>query len=411
MASAKRSLRINTQLVHAGERGDPPHGKPVATPIYATTTFTYDSMAEVDQVFAGEKEGYIYTRYGNPTVAALAEAVQLLEEGSVACAYSTGMAALHAAIFACELEPGATILASQDLYGATIDLLYKVLGSYGIKTETADFSDIPALRKKTLEVSPRVLIAETISNPLLKICDITACAEIAREARARFIVDNTFASPYLCQPIKHGADFVVHSATKYLGGHADVMGGIVVAMDKVDLPALVGVMKLVGGVLGAWEAHEILRGLKTLAVRMDRQCENAASLAAYLLSHRCVSRVHYPAVAAAQNPDLMRRLLRSPHAGALVSIELRENTREAAFRFMDSLTLCVRSTSLGDVFTGVLHPATASHREMAPKRRLQLGITEGLVRISVGIEDIADIIEDIGQALAQAADFGQVIAP
>ena len=139
------------------------------------------------------------------------------------------------------------------------------------------------------------MIAETISNPLLKVCDIAACAEIAREARARFIVDNTFASPYLCQPLKHGADFVVHSATKYLGGHADVMGGIVVARDEVDLLALVGVMKLVGGVLGVWEAHEILRGLKTLAVRMDRQCENAASLAEYLSSHRRVSRVYYPA--------------------------------------------------------------------------------------------------------------------
>lgn len=177
------------------------------------------------------------------------------------------------------------------------------------------------------------------------------------------------------------------------------MGGIVVARDEVDLPALIGVMKLVGGVLGVWEAHEILRGLKTLAVRMERQCENAANLANYLARHSRVSRVHYPALASTQDVDLMKRMLRAPHAGALVSIELEENTREAAFRFMDALTLCVRSTSLGDVFTGVLHPATASHREMAPKRRLQLGITDGLVRISVGIEDIADIIDDFEQAL------------
>lgn len=394
-----KARKINTQLVHAGERGETPVGKPVSTPIYATATFTYDSMAEVDQVFAGETSGYIYTRYGNPTVAALAQAVQLIEEGNVACAYSTGMAALHAAVFACDLGPGKIILASQDLYGATIDLLYKVLGSYGIRTETADFSDIQALRTKAIELNPRVLIAETISNPLLKVCDIDACAEIAGEVRARFIVDNTFASPYLCQPLKHGADFVVHSATKYLGGHADVMGGIVVARDEMDLPALIGVMKLVGGVLGTWEAHEILRGLKTLGVRMDRQCENAAALAEHLSSHVRISRVHYPALASTKNVDLMKGMLRPNHAGALVSIELQENTREAAFRFMDALTLCVRSTSLGDVFTGVLHPATASHREMAPKRRLQLGITEGLVRISVGIEDITDIIEDIEQAL------------
>jgi cystathionine gamma-synthase/methionine-gamma-lyase len=399
MAAGKKELGINTQLVHAGERGTPPQGKPVSNPIYASATFTYDSMAEVDQVFSGEKQGYIYSRYGNPTVAALEEAVRVLEEGAAACAYSTGMAALHAAIFACELSPGATILASQDLYGATIDLLYKVFGSYGIKTATADFSDLERLRAKALEVQPQVLIAETISNPLLKVCDIAVCAEIAREVGARFIVDNTFTSPYLCKPLKHGADFSVHSATKYLGGHADVMGGVVVARDEVDLPTLIGVMKLVGGILGVWEAHEIHRGLKTLSVRMDRQCTNAATLAEFLSGHSRVSRVHYPGLATTQNLAVMKRVFRLPHAGALVSMELQENTRESAFRFMDALTLCVRSTSLGDVFTGVLHPATASHREMAPKRRLQLGITEGLVRISVGLEDIADIIEDIRQAL------------
>jgi cystathionine gamma-synthase len=406
MTAGKKRLRINSELVHAGERGAPPHGKPVSTPIYATATFTYDSMAEVDQVFAGEKQGYIYSRYGNPTVAALEEAMRVLEEGAAACAYSSGMAALHAAIFACELTPGATILASQDLYGATIDLLYKIFGSYGIKIATADFSEVEALRAKALEVGPQVLIAETISNPLLKVCDIAVCAQIAREVGARFIVDNTFTSPYLCKPLGLGADFSVHSATKYLSGHADVMGGVVVVRDEVDLPTLIGVMKLVGGILGVWEAHEIHRGLKTLSVRMDRQCANAASLADYLSSRSRVSRVYYPALAT-QNLDLMKRVLRSAHAGALVSIELQENTREAAFRFMDALSLCVRSTSLGDVFTGVLHPATASHREMAPKRRLQLGITEGLVRISVGIEDIADIIEDIQQALEKSAEVGQ----
>ncbi len=399
MAIGKKGRGINTQLVHAGERGAPPQGKPVSTPIYASATFTYDSMAEVDKVFAGERPGYIYSRYGNPTVAALEEAVQVLEEGAAACAYSTGMAALHAAIFACEITPPARILASQDLYGATIDLLYKVFGSYGIKTATADFSDVQALRAKAIEVGPRVLIAETISNPLLKVCDVSACAEIAREVGARFIVDNTFTSPYLCQPLKHGADFSVHSATKYLGGHADVMGGLVVARDEVDLPTLIGVMKLVGGVLGVWEAHEIHRGLKTLSVRMDRQCDNALRLARHLENHEGISRVYYPGLAPPQIQETIRRIVRAPHFGALVSIELSENTREAAFRFMDGLALCVRSTSLGDVFTGVLHPATASHREVAPKRRLELGISEGLVRISVGIEDIEDIIADIDEAL------------
>jgi len=399
MAVGKKGLGINTQLVHAGERGPLPNGKPVSHPVYPTTTFTYDSMAEVDQVFAGETPGFIYTRYGNPTVAALEEALCMIEDGAAACAYASGMAALHAAIFACEITPGATILASQDLYGATSDLLYKVFGSYGIKTVTADFSDMQALRTKALEVRPQLLIAETISNPLLKVCDVAACAELAREVGARFIVDNTFTSPYLCQPLKHGADFSVHSATKYLGGHADVMGGIVVARDEMDLPTLIGVMKLVGGILGVWEAHEIHRGMKTLSLRMDRQCENALGLAKHLAAHPRIARVYYPGLGPPENQETIGRLLRPAHFGALVSIVLREDTRESAFRFMDALSLCVRATSLGDVFTGVLHPATASHREVSPKRRLELGISDGLVRISLGIEDLADIIADIDAAL------------
>ena len=378
----KKKRHIATQVVHAGERQAPPEGQPVATPIYASATFTYDSMKEIDQVFGGEKSGYIYTRYGNPTIGALETAMREIEEGAVACAYATGMAAVHAALIACDLKAGSTVLASQDLYGATTSLLNSVFSSFGVKTVTVDFSDIAAVRAKAREIRPQVLIAETISNPLLKICDIEAAAEIAREQQARLIIDNTFASPYLRQPLKLGADMVVHSATKYLGGHADTMGGIVISRDEFDQQALFSVMKLVGGVLGVWEAHEILRGLKTLAVRMERQCENARRLASNLNENARISRVHYPNI------------------GALVSIELRDGTREAAFRFMDALQLCVRSTSLGDVFTSVLHPATASHRDLLPARREELGIVDGLVRISVGIESIDDIIADIEQALA-----------
>src|SRR5207253_3988458 len=257
--------------------------------------------------------------------------------------------------FACQLAPGETILASQDLYGATTDLLFTVFGSFGVKTVTADFNDIKGLEEKARETRPRVMIAETISNPLLKVCDVDACAEVARTVGARLIIDNTFATPYLCQPLRHGADLVVHSATKYLGGHADTMGGVVVTRDAADIMALVGTMKLVGGVLGVWEAHEIMRGLKTLAVRLERQCMNAARLSEHLANHPQVLRVHYPGLAAAAERETLGRMLRSPYGDALVSIELRENTREAAFRFMDALRLCVRSTSLGDVLTGVLH--------------------------------------------------------
>ena len=358
-----------------------PDGVPVSTPIYASATFTYNSMQEIDQVFSGEKQGFIYTRYGNPTIAALEEAVREIEEGAFACAYATGMAAVHAALIACDLKAGSTVLASRDVYGATTGLLNTVLSNFGVKTTHVDFSDLATVRETAREIKPQVLIAETISNPLLKVCDIETCAEIAHESGARLIIDNTFATPYLRQPLKLGADIVVHSATKYLGGHADTMGGLVISRDEMDSIALVSTMKLVGGVLGVWDAHEILRGLKTLAVRLDRQCENAQALAAYLKEHERIGRVHYPGL------------------GALVSIELRDNTKEAAFRFMDAVQLIVRSTSLGDVFTSVLHPATASHRDLLPAKRQEWGIVDGLVRISVGIEKIDDIIADIEQAL------------
>src|SRR5713101_6835951 len=244
MAGDKDNLDITTQLVHAGERTGSPSGQPTSTPIYASATYTYESMAEIDQVFAGDKPGYIYTRYGNPTVNAFADAMRIAEGGATACAYSSGMAALHAALFTCELSPGAVVLASQDLYGATTNLLQTIFGSLGIKTITADFSDLDSVRAQANEQKPRVLVAETISNPLLKVCDIDACAEIAREAGARLIIDNTFASPYLCQPLKHSADIVVHSATKFLSGHADAMGGMAISRDEADSPALIGVMKL-----------------------------------------------------------------------------------------------------------------------------------------------------------------------
>src|SRR5947208_3624197 len=400
MSTDKNNFDIATQVVHSGEKDKTPTGQPTTTPIYASATYTYESMDDIDKVFAGEKPGYIYTRYGNPTVAALEDVIRSVEGGATACAYSSGMAALHAALFACELTPGATAMASQDLYGATTSLLLNIFGVFGINTVTADFSNLEEVRTKAREAKPRVLLAETISNPLLKVCDIDACAEIAHEAGARLIIDNTFASPYLCQPLKHGADLVVHSATKFLGGHADAMGGVAISRDEIDSAALIGVMKLVGGVLSPWEAHEISRGVKTLAVRMDRHCDNARTVAERLKDHPRIGRVYFPGLAAAEHRTIAGRMLRAPHAGALVAIELKDNTREDAFLFMDGLKLCVRSTSLGDVFTSVLHPATASHRDLSPARRRELGISDGLIRISVGIENVNVIIADIGQALA-----------
>lgn len=388
---------METKLVHAGERKGKPIGQPVATPLYSTATYTYDSMAQMNEVFAGEGGDYVYSRYGNPTVAALEDALAAIENGTVSVAYGSGMAAIHAALFACELSNNSIVLASQDLYGASFDLLNKIFGSFGVKMKTADFNDLDELKAKTAELKPRVLLAETISNPLLKICDIAAVAEIAHANGARLIVDNTFASPYLCQPLTLGADFTVHSATKYLSGHADATGGIVVSNEEFDRASLASVLKLVGGVLSVWEAHQILRGVKTLGLRMERQCANAQILAEHLSKNPAVEKVHYPNLS--NDKELTRKVLRSDFGGALVSIKLKDDTTEAAWKFMDSLKLCVRATSLGDVYTLVSHSATSSHRELSPKRRATLGITDGLVRFSVGIEDVKDIIADIEQAL------------
>jgi cystathionine beta-lyase/cystathionine gamma-synthase len=387
---------ITTKLVHAGERGEQPIGKPVSTPIYPTATYTYDSMAEMDRVFSGEGGDYVYSRYGNPTVAALEKALVEAENGKVAVAYASGMAAIHAALAACEITGGSIVLASQDLYGATFDLLNRIFGVYGIKTKTADFNNLDELAKLAEEIKPRVLLAETISNPLLKVCDLEKVAEIAHGVGARLIVDNTFASPYLCRPLELGADFSVHSATKYLSGHADATGGVVISRDEFDKPTLDGIKKLVGGVLSVWEAHQILRGVKTLALRLERQCENAEKIAIALSKNAAIEKVYYPNV---DNKKLANKVLRGEFGGALVSIRLKDDTREAAWKFMDALKLCVRATSLGDVYTLVSHSASSSHRELSPKKRAGLGITDSLVRISVGIEDANDIIADLEQAL------------
>src|SRR6185295_1052486 len=349
MSDEKKRFNIDTELVHAGEQSGPPTGHPTATPIYASSTFTYSSMDEIDRVFAGDLPGYVYTRYGNPTVAVFEDAIRSIEGGATACAYASGMAAVHAALFACELSPGSVVLASQDLYGATTNLLLNIFGPFGIRAVFADFSDLNNIRARAEELKPRVLMAETISNPLLKVCDIDACADIAHKVGARLIIDNTFASPYLCQPLKHGADLVIHSATKFIGGHADAMGGLAISRDEFDVTALTGVLKLVGGVLSPWEAHEILRGIKTLGVRMDRHCENAKALAAHLQNDARIGRVYFPGLEPEAEGTIAARMLRPGNFGALISIELKDSSREAAFRFIEGLRLVVRSTSLGDV--------------------------------------------------------------
>jgi cystathionine beta-lyase/cystathionine gamma-synthase len=395
--------RFETRAVHSGERragresGD---FFPISTPIYASTTFSHPDIETTDRILGGEQEGYSYARYSNPTVVAFEEAVAALEEPSSgaarAFAFASGMAALHAALAAAELGPGATVLAAEQLYGSTATLLLQIFGANGVEVRFVDAHDLGAVEKKVAEYGPRAVVIETISNPLLRVADTSGIARITHRSGATLVVDNTFGTPYLQRPLTLGADIVVHSVTKYLSGHGDLTAGVVVAGSPYEV-ALEGVRKLVGGTLGTFEAWLAHRGLKTLPLRMRRQCENARAISAWLAENPKVAKVHYPATEDHPDREVARRVLSD--TGGLVCFELEAEGREAAFEFLNALNLCVRAPSLGDIYTLAIHPATSSHRELSPSRRERLGVKESLIRLSLGIEHPEDVISDLEQAL------------
>ena len=395
---------IHTVAVHAGERAATPGFTPVVTPIYHASSYVYDEMETLDATFAGTFDGPMYTRYGNPTVSALETAVAALEGGEAALAYGSGMAAIHGALLAAGARAGTTVVAAQDCYGATYALLSRLLASQGVTPRLVDTADFAAVKAafaaaRSAGAPAATLIVETISNPLLKVADLSALAELAHAAGAALIVDNTFASPYLCRPLALGADYVVHSATKYLGGHGDVLGGVVVT-SAARRRELNEVNKLVGANLGPQEAWLVLRGIKTLPLRVQRQCENASQVAAWLADHPAVSHVNYPGLASHPQHALAARLLERDAFGAMISFDIRDGDRARVFRFMEALRLVLPATTLGDVYSLALYPAHSSHRALDPDLRQRIGIGDGLVRLSVGIEDPADIVADLAQALA-----------
>jgi cystathionine beta-lyase/cystathionine gamma-synthase len=398
---------FETRAVHSGEhRASAEEGRdgtfyPVSTPIYASTTFSHPSVETTDRILGGEEQGYSYARYDNPTVRAFEEALVSLEapeagDGIRAFAFGSGMAATHAAFASAELTNGATVLAAEQLYGSTATLLVQVFGANGVETRFVDAYDLGAVEKEVAQLGPRAVVVESISNPLLRVADIRAISEITRAAGAALIVDNTFGTPFLQRPLDLGADIVVHSATKYLSGHGDLTAGVVVAAPPYS-DAVEQLRKLVGGVLGPFEAWLGHRGIKTLPLRMGRQCENARAIAAHLAAQPKVTKVHHPSLEAHPDHATARRVLSD--TGGLVSFELAEEGREAAFAFLDTLKLCVKAPSLGDIYTLAIHPATSSHRELSPSRRERLGVGENLVRLSCGIEHPQDIIADLEQAL------------
>lgn len=390
---------FTTRAVHAGERAPRPDFTPVTTPIHPTVGFVYDSMDDLDAIFATTRDGYVYPRYGSPTVAAFESAVAELEGGASAQAFASGMGAIHAALLGAGVRAGTGVVAALDVYGATYTLLNRLFIELEVAARFVNVTDLAAVKAALAEVRPVALIVETISNPLLKVADLPALVDLARSYGARLLVDNTFASPYLCNPLSHGAEFVIHSATKYIGGHGDVMAGVVVTSHESRIQ-LFELNKLIGNVLGPFEAWLALRGLKTLPLRVRQQCTNAAHIASWLSKHPKIECVNYPGLPDHPQRELAQSLFNERGYGGMLSFEIAGADQATAFRFMEALELCLPATTLGDIYTLVLHPATSSHRGLSAQERARIGIHDGLVRMSVGIEDAPDIIADLDQALA-----------
>ncbi len=352
-------------------------------------------MDDADAVFAGAEAGYVYSRHGNPTVRALELAVADLEGTGDALAFGSGMAAITMALLN-EIQAGDHVLAATDLYGATANLISQVFGSLAVTSSRVDVQDLDAVRSAIKERRPRVLLFETISNPLLRVADIPALTEIAKAHKCRVIVDNTFASPLLVNPHKFGVESVVHSTTKYLAGHGDVTGGVVAASSS-RIADMLELSKLVGPITGPFDAWLTLRGIKTLPLRMERQSDNAAALAEFLAGHPRVASVHYPGRDDIGNAA---KMFNDHRRGGLVAFEIKDARQEDVFKVFEAMRLAIPATTLGDVYTLVLYPPMSTHRGMADEDRYAMGITDGLVRVSVGIEDIRDIVADFDQALA-----------
>jgi cystathionine gamma-synthase/methionine-gamma-lyase len=390
---------FDTQAVHAGERIPLGAGMPVSSPITPSVGYTYEDMHEADAILGSQKTGYVYSRYSTPSVHAFELAVATLEGGAGAQAYASGMAALHGALLGAGLVAGDRILAALDLYGATYSLLGTLLKGLGIEPTFIDTLNLQAVRDTLERIKPKVLLVETISNPLLKIANLPELAGLAHANNAMMVVDNTFATPYLCQPLKLGADLVVHSATKYISGHGDVLAGVVICDEEEFRKRLYENNKLIGAVLGPFEAWLALRGLKTLPLRLQRQCDNALQIAHALTDVRGIENVRYPGLESHPHHLLAQELFNSRGYGGVISFEIAGAGKTDVFRFMEALRLVQPATTLGDIYTLMLHPATSSHRSLSEFERKTAGIPENLVRLSCGIEAVEDILADLRQAL------------
>jgi methionine-gamma-lyase len=397
------TISFNSLCVHDPE--DPRSTRPHQLPIYATSSFDFESIDQGIDIFSGKAQGHVYGRYGNPTIDAVAGKIAQLEThgldieaGAILC--SSGMAAI-AVLMTSLLRSGEKILTQGNLYGGTTELFTKTLAQLGIQTVMTDLKDLEQVEALVrADDSIRMLYFETPANPTLACVDIEALAAIARRHGRHSAIDNTFCTPYLQQPLALGADFVIHSTTKYLNGHGNSIAGAIVGRDPAIMRDKVAkTMKLLGANCNAWDAWLTNLGMKTLTLRMDRHCANALALAQFLQQQPAVAKVNYPGLESHPDFALARRQMRN--SGGMLSFELAAGF-DAAIACMNQLTFCSLAPTLGDVDTLILHPASSSHLNIPKELRVQNGISDGLVRVSVGIEDLSDLIADFEKGLAAA---------
>ncbi len=379
-------MKFGTKAIHAGVDPDPSTGA-VMTPIYQTSTYAQEAP--------GKHKGYEYARTQNPTRDALQKNLAALENGNYGISFSSGLAAMDAIMRL--LNPGNEVVSTNDLYGGTYRQMVRVHERYGIKAHFVDMTDLKKV-EKAINKNTKLIWIETPTNPMLNVIDIQAVCEIAKAHKITTCVDNTFASPYLQNPLDLGADIVTHSATKYLGGHSDVVHGAVIVRDKELADQLYFLQNAIGAVPGPQDCFLVLRGIKTLHLRVERACKNAKKIAKYLKGHPKVKNVYYPGLK--DNPfyELASRQMNHGLYGAMVSFDLHKDTLEYATKVLSNTKLFLLAESLGGVESLIGHPATMTHASIPREERLKVGLTDSLIRLSVGIEDVEDLIEDLEQA-------------
>jgi len=388
---------FSTRAIHHAYDPYAGHGS-LNPPLYLSSTYAFPTVEDGAARFAGEQAGYVYSRVGNPTTNLLEQRIADLEGGEAALVTASGMGATTSLLWTL-LKPGDEVIADKTLYGCTFGFFNHGLAKFGVRITHLDLTD-PANLEAAISASTRIVFFESPANPNMRLVDIAAIAAIAHRHDAKVVVDNTYCTPYLQRPIELGADYVVHSATKYLGGHGDLIAGAIVGpRESLDQVRFYGLKDMTGAVLSAQDAFLVLRGIKTLALRMHRHSENAQGIAGFLAAHDKVEVCHYPGLASFPQLELAQRQMKLP--GGMVAFELKGGI-EAGRRFMNALRLVTRAVSLGDAESLAQHPASMTHSFYTPEERKEHLIGEGLVRISAGLEDLPDLLADIEQALRAA---------